>query len=137
MCAYMKKRPDNNKHIKKPGKLIGTKAICELMTKRCDKSHEHSVIEGSMKVADKSVKVSVWAGGYTQESAKELLEGVEAHFSCTRNYPAEVYPQPTGMPRSVGPSSSGTVPEESMIRPDVDEDMNNDIDNWSEEEIME
>ena len=63
MCAYGKQRPDNNNHIKKPTKLIGTKAICEVVTKRCDKDHYDGVIQGSMNVEDKSVKVSVWAGG--------------------------------------------------------------------------
>ena len=89
-----------------------------------------------MKVEGKTVKVPTWAGGYTKEFANELLEGAEAHFNYITNYPAEVLPQPTSAPESFGPSSNDTVPEEGMMHPDVDEDMNNDIDNWSEEDIM-
>ena len=143
MCCCKKRRLDNGQLVRRPTRLLGTPEICENMNRRCDGSHTHSVIEGSMKVDGKSVAVSTWAGGYTKEFATEILKGAEEFLkkrghaitalAVHENFPVEEdLPAPAGEPRSYGPAS---VREEEMMHPDRDEERNNDLENWSEEEI--
>ena len=50
MCMYDKIRPDNHMHVRKPTMLKGTREICEAASLRCDRSHDHSPIEGRMRI---------------------------------------------------------------------------------------
>ena len=78
MCMYNKKRPDTREFIRKPTRLKGTKEVIDSCSRRCDGSHEHCVIEGSMKLENgKRMNVSEWAGGYTKAFAMQLLKGAE------------------------------------------------------------
>ena len=73
MCMYNKRRPDNGTLVRKSTRLRGTREVIEACSRRCDHSHDHSTIEGSMKLADgRRMNVSEWAGGYTKAFAKCL-----------------------------------------------------------------
>jgi hypothetical protein len=70
MCMYNKRRPDNGLLVRKATMLKGTKEVVEACNRKCDGEHEHSVIEGSMKLpSGKRCNVSEWAGGYTKPFA--------------------------------------------------------------------
>ena len=81
MCCYDKERPDNKMLVRKPTMIKGTKEVVEAVTKRCDGTHEHSPIEGSIRCYDKAkrrkvtMNCSEWAGLYTAKFCKALLHG--------------------------------------------------------------
>ena len=78
MCMYNKNTPDTGEFVRKPTRLKGSKEVIDSCSRRCDGSHEHCVIEGSMKLENgKRVNVSAWAGGYTKAFAMQLLKGAE------------------------------------------------------------
>ena len=74
--------------------LKGTKEVAEACNRQCNGKHEHSVIEGSMKLpSGKRCNVSEWAGGYTNSFAMSLLRGaerfMEKHYGvkkCVKEY---------------------------------------------------
>ena len=47
---YNKRRPDTGELVRKATMLKGTREVVEACNRTCDKKHEHSVIEGSMKL---------------------------------------------------------------------------------------
>ena len=61
MCCYGLGRPDESRYLKKVTPIVGTAEICQMLNRRCKKDHEHGIIEGSLKVEGKNVKVSAWA----------------------------------------------------------------------------
>ena len=67
-CCWGKRRPDNGLLIHKPTKLKGDKEIIQELDRRCSRDHDHSVVEGSMRIMEggiqKTVCDSEWAGGY-------------------------------------------------------------------------
>lgn len=71
-----------------------------------------------------------------QEFVEAILQGAENYLEkhMLMNCPTDAgMPQPVGEPISFGPD--GHVPEEEMMHPDVDEDLNDEQENWSEAEI--
>ena len=147
MCCYNKRRPDNGMLVRKPTKLVGTKQVLEKLSWICNGTHDHDPIEGSMKIPQangttKSMHVNAWAGGYTKDFASQMLQGAEEFLiekfgnqSAHSNFPTEAdvdMPTAQGEAVALGP----TVPEETAMQPDVDEDKGDyDIGNWSEEEL--
>jgi hypothetical protein len=50
MCMFKKTRPDNSLRVKKRTRFEGTYEVVEAVSILCDGSHEHSPIEGNMKI---------------------------------------------------------------------------------------
>ena len=78
-CVWEKRRPDTGEG-KKPTMVVGTPAVVATIDTRCTRDHEHGVIEGAMHHPCgaskwKKIAVSDWAGGYTAEFCRALLQG--------------------------------------------------------------
>ena len=80
MCMFRKTRPDNLLRVKKRTRFEGTHEVVEAVSILCDGSHEHSPIEGNMKIDGKTCRVSEWAGGYTKELARAMIKGAEKYL---------------------------------------------------------
>ena len=82
-CVWGKRRPDAGELVRKPTMVVGTPAVVAAVDVRCAGDHDHGVIEGAMHYpcgSNKRKKIPVpdWAGGYTAEFCKALLQGVQA-----------------------------------------------------------
>ncbi len=124
MCQYGKIRPDNGLPIRKSTMVKGTAEVCEAVSLKCLGNHAHSPIEGSMKISvrkkngkttTKTMKVSEWAGGYTKEFAKALLNGALKYLErmmAQRTWEKQSYPVEDPQ------ANQEQMPEESMMDPD-------------------
>ena len=84
-CVWEKRRPHMGELVKKPTMVVGTPAVVVAIDVRCTGGHEHGVIEGAMHHpcgVDKWKKIAVsdWAGGYTAEFCKALLQGGQTAY---------------------------------------------------------
>ena len=152
MCYHGKQRPDTKEYIQKPTKVKGTPEVCQAVEGRCNKKHKHGTILGKMKLdmggRQQWVPATVWAGAYTPDFCRKLLQGAGTFLA--KQYPEEVYandsdaddieeiicdPIPGEDTRDMGPvpkTVDGQMDEDSFTPADqVPEG------NWSEQEIPE
>ena len=85
-CVWKKRRPATGDIVRKPTMVVGTPAVVAAIDVSCAGDHDHGVIEGGMHYPCgskkwKKIAVSDWAGGYTAEFCKALLQGVQAVVS--------------------------------------------------------
>ena len=109
MCRYNKRREDLGLLVRKRTLVKGTPEVCRAVEATCKGGHEHSPIQGSMKVKCgkkwKSMRMSTWAGGYTKEFATALIRGAEnflkerwPHGKTNLSYPVEETQVPSEVP---------------------------------------
>jgi hypothetical protein len=114
--------------------------VVEAVSIICDGSHEHSPIEGNMKIAGKTCRVSEWAGGYTKELARAMIRGAEKYLK--KIYGSHgTYPVDSDSMKAEPPSEyqEHEFKEEDMMN-GVDQQEHEEgcrVDNWSDQEIPE
>ena len=91
-CVWKKRRPDTGELVRKPTMVVGTPAVVAAIDVRCAGDHDHGVIEGAVHYPCgsnrwKKMAVSDWAGGYTAEFCKALLQGVQTVVSEEKTVP--------------------------------------------------
>ena len=73
MCAFGLQHPDSHLPIRKPSRIItSTQSMADQLERRCPGHPHHAKIEGRIK--SKGMSVSKFAGGYTQDFAKAVLQ---------------------------------------------------------------
>jgi len=85
-CMFNMRAPDNHMLVKKPTKILTTsKSAARNLSIRCDGTHEHRTIEGSVTYYKNGVKntmsLSSYCGGYTKELAEAMVSGFEEDLS--------------------------------------------------------
>ena len=85
-CMFNMRAPDNHMLVKKPTKILTTsKSAARNLSIRCDGTHEHRTIEGTVTYYKNGVKntmsLSSYCGGYTKELAEAMVSGFEEDLS--------------------------------------------------------
>ena len=81
-CMFGLRAPDTQENIKKPTKMLTTsRSAARNLSVRCDESHSHRTIGGSVSYSRNSRQVrqtlSEFCGGYTEELATAMVLGFE------------------------------------------------------------
>ena len=74
-CQYGLKHPTTGEPIRKRTRFVGQPLVLSGLHQRCDGSHDHAHIEGSVRVGDRSVSLAAWAGGYPLPLCRAILDG--------------------------------------------------------------
>ena len=76
LCAYGLIAPDTGEAIHKSTRIItNSKEAARLLNLKCPGCPSHRTISGTVKVGGKTMSLSEYCGGYTQEFASAMLEG--------------------------------------------------------------
>ena len=79
MCQFGLKIPKGP--IRKRTKLRGTEAIMKRCSRMCKGDHHHAPCLGGVKINDKWMNVSDFAGGYTSDFALQVVLGAEEYLA--------------------------------------------------------
>ena len=108
MCRFGLRLPKQGPFLRKRTKLVGTVEIMENCSKMCQRDHEHCPVLGGVRVGEKWMPVSEFAGGYTAKFAKAVVEGAEKYLLKGKR--PEIFVE------------GGYVPEEQFQEEDEPED---------------
>ena len=90
MCRYGLRKPKKENYygkaqfLRKRTRLQGTAEILEKCSRKCQRGHQHAPVLGSVKVYGKWKSLSDFAGGYTAQFAKCVLDGAEEYLKKGR-----------------------------------------------------
>ena len=77
MCQFGLRLPSAGPFLRKRTRLEGTPALVHQLGRLCPAKHEHTPVLGGMRYKGKWMNVSDYAGGYTSQFAKAVIEGAE------------------------------------------------------------
>ena len=126
MCQYGLRKPKNEDHrqkalfLRKRTRLRGTEEILKHCSRRCQGKHEHAPVLGSVKIQGKWQALSDFAGGYTKQFAKCVLDGAEEYLKKGRRKEAFV--------------AGDEVPEERFMPAEDEEDEDEEVRRFGKED---
>ena len=126
MCQYGLRKPKSEDHrqkalfLRKRTRLRGTEEILKHCSRRCQGKHEHAPVLGSVKIQGKWQALSDFAGGYTKQFAKCVLDGAEEYLKKGRR--REVF------------VAGDEVPEERFMPAEDEEDEDEEVRRFEKED---
>lgn len=126
MCQYGLKKPKSEDYrqkalfLRKRTRLRGTEEIMKHCSRRCKGGHEHAPVLGSVKIHGKWQPLSDFAGGYTKQFARCVLDGAEEYLKKGRR--KEVFAVGKEVPEERFIPAEDEAEDEDVLKRFEDED---------------